>query len=565
MKRKSPLIDFGSLKFKLWLYFGLFAVVLMVVLWLLQVFFLSTYYQEAKIRETQKVAASIESQISNEVPQHQIREYISDIYKKNEMWISIRSEKGTAVYIPNVQYDNENLEEITLPDAEDLPDDLKEGEGASAEVKPSAFYPTIYLAEIQNLTQELLNSGQQNISKEVKEPSTDQKTLEYAAFLNATISVAVATEAAEENAESGEKSDEPVEEITEEDRMILFIFSPLYPMATTVQILTDQLIIVTIISLLVSIIMAFYMSRMVTKPLTSITESAEELAEGNLGIAFEGEHYSEVIRLADMLNYTSTELEKARNVQRDVIANVSHDLKTPLTMISSYAEMIADFSGEDPEKRTAHLQVIMSETQRLNTLITELLDISKLQSGEKHINLSEFSLKKLIQSIIASYSAYVEQEGYKLIFISNGPAMLCADETRIQQVLDNLITNALKYGGRNRTVEVKLLDEDSHIRCEVTDHGMGISKKDLKHIWERYYKSSTHYSRPDSTGLGLSIVKEILILHKAKFGVESIIKKGSTFWFEIPKEFPISPEKPAELPGPQEDDSEPGPENTIIE
>ena len=515
-----------------------------------------------KIRETQKVAMSIESQINADVSHSEIRAYISDIYRKNEMWIQVRTVGGTAIYIPNVKYDDENLEEVTL-NKEDLPADLKEGAGATAEAKPISFYPTIYKAEIDNLTTLLLESGQNSISKEVKEPTTDQKTLEYAAFLNASAPTAVVeNEAAELATGTTDGTTTGKNNSISNDRMILYIFSPLYPMQSTIQILTSQLIYVTVISLILSIIMAFYMSRMVTKPLTSITESAEELAEGNLGITFEGDHYTEVIRLADMLSHTSSELAKARNVQRDVIANVSHDLRTPLTMISSYAEMISDISGDDPEKRTAHLQVIMNETERLNTLITELLDISKLQSGEKHANITQFSLKELIQSTISSYSAFVEQGGYKLVFISNGPGEMRADETRIKQVLDNLISNALKYGGKIKTVEVKLLDEENYIRCEVTDHGMGISKRDRKHIWERYYKSSTHYSRTDSTGLGLAIVKEILVLHNAEFGVESEVKKGSTFWFEIKKEAAPALENPQELITENNDD---GPYQEILE
>jgi len=222
-------------------------------------------------------------------------------------------------------------------------------------------------------------------------------------------------------------------------------------------------------------------------------------------------------------------------MQRDIIANVSHDLKTPLTMIRSYAEMIGDLSGDNPEKRNEHLQVIMEETDRLSVMIAELLDISKLQSGQLSVKHADFSLSELIQSTIAAYSAFVEQDGYELMFTGKGEGVVHADEMRIKQVLDNLISNALKYSGKNKKVEIRMAEKEDYIRVEVTDHGVGISRRDLKHIWERYYQSSTHHSRNDSTGLGLSIVKEILVLHDAKFGVDSIVRKGSTFWFEIPK------------------------------
>jgi signal transduction histidine kinase len=221
-------------------------------------------------------------------------------------------------------------------------------------------------------------------------------------------------------------------------------------------------------------------------------------------------------------------------MQRDIIANVSHDLKTPLTMIRSYAEMISDLSGNDPKKRGEHLQVIMEETDRLSGMISELLDISKLQSGEIPVNRTVFSLKELIGSTINAYQAYVEQGGYILTFIPVGDGVVHADETRIKQALDNLISNALKYGGKNKSVEIRMEEKRDCVRVEVIDHGIGIPKRDLKNVWDRYYQSSAHHSRTDSTGLGLSIVKEILLLHGAKFGVESKVRQGSTFWFEIP-------------------------------
>jgi K+-sensing histidine kinase KdpD len=248
---------------------------------------------------------------------------------------------------------------------------------------------------------------------------------------------------------------------------------------------------------------------------------------------FEGANYSEIIELADTLTYTSMELAKTDSMQKDVIANVSHDLRTPLTMVISYAEMIRDISGGDPEKRTEHLQVIIDEAGRLNLLVTDLLEVSRMQFGELQIEKQEFSLKTAIENILQSYTGFVEQEGYKLIFISRGVGRVVADEARIKQVISNLISNAIKYCGLDRTVEVRMTDEDGYVRCEISDHGIGIPKKDLRHIWERYYKASTNYQRSASSGLGLSIVKEILLMHGANFGVESALRKGSTFWFEL--------------------------------
>jgi signal transduction histidine kinase len=536
-------IDTKSLKFKLWIYFLLFASLLMAILWLLQVLFLNNYYQSMKIRETSNVAVLIEN-LYKAGDRTEIRAQITNIYRRNDMYIEIKTESGLPIFIPNINIAGNASEE------EDKDKDAKtdEGTGANAGTNEGAggsraansgsgtdsgatsvlndttkedtatlphLPPSDYQAEIEKLTKELIEGKDASIGKRVTDPETGLITLEYAAYLSTN----------------------------DEDRNILFIFSPLYPMQSTIEIFSGQLTYITIISMIIAFLLSFYLSRKITQPLSAITESAAKLGEGEYGIVFEGGYYSEIIRLADTLSYTSLELAKTDNMQKDLIANVSHDLRTPLTMVISYAEMIRDLSGEDPRKRAEHLQVIIDEADRLNTLVSDLLEISRMQSGKQELKLSEFSLKEVIENLLQSYTAFVEQENYKLVFISHGDGIIQADEERMKQVIANLVSNAFKYSGRDKTVEVKMFDEGSYARCEVSDHGVGIAKRDLRHIWERYYKASNNYQRSDSTGLGLSIVKEILLLHGAAFGVESALRKGSTFWFEIKKPEPATGEE----------------------
>jgi signal transduction histidine kinase len=575
------LIDFSSLKIQLWFYFGLFAVILIGALWILQIFFLKYSYEDMKIMETRGIASQIENRVHENELSQETRDFINSICKENELYIQIETVSGTRRFIPNIDANTGAAQtDASGNQIEELP---------SFE-PPRSYYPTIYRKEIDNLRAELLAGGQSSCSKQTLDPNTERKTLEYAAFLETPASggpggipdvlpdpvpdppIVFSDEASQEqpdgegleydapgtlagpgggaslpgsyyeiNAAPGEIM--PIYAGGDSSRLILFIFSPLYPMGSTVGILSSQLAYVTIIALLLAMLIAFYLSRMITKPIIQITERAEELAKGNFGIDFPSSHYSEIKRLGKTLTYTSSALADTRTLQRDIIANVSHDLKTPLTMIRSYAEMIHDFSGDDPEKREAHLQVIINETERLNTLISELLDISRLQSGETQINLTDFSLKALIASTVASYAGFAGQNGYQFGFSGEGEGVIRADETRIAQVLNNLISNAMKYGGKAKTVEILMREDADYVRCEVTDYGIGISKRDLKHIWERYYRTSTHHSRTDSTGLGLSIVKEILVLHRARFGVTSVFRKGTTFWFEIRVGGPMSNEQ----------------------
>ena len=181
------------------------------------------------------------------------------------------------------------------------------------------------------------------------------------------------------------------------------MFSPLWPVSSTIQILTNQLVYVTFIALALACLISFYLSVRITRPIRKISNSAERLAGGEYGIVFKGGHYTEINNLADTLTRASIELEKSDMMQKDLIANVSHDLRTPLTMIKSYAEMIKDISGNNPEKREAHLNVIIEETDRLNTLVGDLLTISRMQSGKMTLNPGSFNITDAANSILNTY------------------------------------------------------------------------------------------------------------------------------------------------------------------
>ena len=317
----------------------------------------------------------------------------------------------------------------------------------------------------------------------------------------------------------------------------LFIIAPLSPVESTVDILTQQLIIVTILSLLLAFCLSFFLSRRLSRPLIQITRSASKLAKGEYGITFEGGHYTEIIELADTLTYTSKELARTDELKKDLLANVSHDLRTPLTMVKSYAEMIRDLSGDNPAKRNAHLKVIIDEADRLNLLVNDLLALSKMQSGVTSLTWDTFDLSEAVQNILNSYTIMIEQDGYHLDFICEGNTRVKGDEQRIKQVISNLLNNALRYSGESKNVSILAKELPEGILFQVTDFGVGIPKEELDQIWDRYYRASNHGQRTASggSGLGLAIVKEILDLHGAKFGVKSQVGVGSTFWFMLKK------------------------------
>jgi signal transduction histidine kinase len=466
-------IDRNGLKFKIWAYFILFAALLVTMLWFLQIFFLDTYYEEMKISETRKVARSIISKYGEDG----LVDYISALSNQNDMFIHIESSDGTIIFSP--------------------------GESLSRRIPSSA-----YLMEMSVIRNNLISNGTKTTSIMLTDPGRKNNTLAYGAYLDDT----------------------------EGQEVILYIFSPLFPVESTVDILSNQLKYVTFISLVLAFALSFLISNRVSRPIVNITNSASKLAEGNYNVTFEGGRYSEIARLADTLNYTSKELAKSSELHKDLIANVSHDLRTPLTMVKSYAEMVRDLSGDNPEKRNAHLQVIIDEADRLNLLVSDLLVLSKMQSGVESLHISKFCLKDTIISILNAYDILCEKEGYQINLNCDPGLIVTADEFRIQQVISNLVNNAVRYSSDNKNINIRVIEMEKRVRCEVADSGQGIPEEELEYIWDRYYKSSSNVSRNTSgTGLGLSIVKEILLLHKAEFGVDSKVGKGSTFWFELLK------------------------------
>ena len=214
--------------------------------------------------------------------------------------------------------------------------------------------------------------------------------------------------------------------------------------------------------------------------------------------------------------------------------NGSVPKEKPLTMIRSYAEMIRDLSGDNPEKRNAHLQVIIDEANRMSRLVGDMATITAMQTKKMVLHKEASDLSAMTASILASYEILQEQEGYDFKFNAPKECFVYADADKIKQVIANLTGNAVKYCGEDKVIEVSIRRIGKVFRLEVSDHGPGIKPEELPHVWDRYYKTSTNYVRETSgTGLGLSIVKEILTLHGANYGVESKVGKGSTFWFEL--------------------------------
>ena len=315
-----------------------------------------------------------------------------------------------------------------------------------------------------------------------------------------------------------------------------FINASMEPIDGTVTILQSQLLYVTLVVLILSFIIGYFISKKLSKPITQISNDAKLMAEGNYNIKFKTEEdIYEINELVDTLNYTKSELAKMDELKRDLMANVSHDLKTPLTMIKAYAEMVRDLTYKNKKKREENLNTIINETDRLNLLVNDILDLSSLQARGTNLHLEEFDLVKMANEIINKFSILTEKEDYKFKFIHPSRALVKADKKRIYQVIYNLINNAINYTGQDKTVTIIIKALNDTYLVEIKDSGKGIAPNEIKFIWDKYYHSDKKHKRNEyGTGLGLSIVKNILMTHKCKYGVNSS-KKGTTFYFEIKK------------------------------
>ena len=285
--------------------------------------------------------------------------------------------------------------------------------------------------------------------------------------------------------------------------------------------------------LLATALVGFTMARSISEPIIETNEAAKQLGASRYTRPPHSGGYREIAELNDTLVRAAEDLGKVEDLQRELIANISHDLRTPLTMIIGYAEAMRDIPEEvTPE----NMQIIIDEANRLNSMVNEVLDFSRLRTGSLELEEKPFNLTAQIREICGRVSKMSAVEGYTVLFEPAEERMVTGDSGRISQVLYNLLGNALTYTGEDKTVRVTQQDTGSRVRVEITDSGEGIPQDELPYIFDRYYRSRENHRRAViGSGLGLNICRSILEKHGARYGVRSEEGQGTTFWFELPK------------------------------
>lgn len=314
-----------------------------------------------------------------------------------------------------------------------------------------------------------------------------------------------------------------------------FISASLEPLDEGARIIKSQLIYVSIGVFVLSLLIGYVLSKKLSRPIVKVNKTALKMAEGNYDITFKTEEdIDEINQLVQTLNHAKDELSKTEELRRDLLANVGHDLKTPLTMIKAYAEMVRDLTYNKKQKRIQNCNVIIEEADRMTGLVNDIVDLSQLQSRVLEMHMERFNITELVYTILKRYDILKEKEELKFVFDEKNDYYVYADKKKLEQVIYNLLNNAINYTGEDNTVTIRLIPKEDVIRVEISDTGKGIKEEDLPHIWDRYYKNSKKHKRNAvGTGIGLSIVKNILINHHFEYGVISKKGEGSTFYFEV--------------------------------
>lgn len=503
----------GRLRWKLFAVILVPAIILLVILWIIQTVFLGVFYGNIKSNELKKATENVIEHLESD----DIKDRILTI--SNDMDINIRvveTEEFKILYTTGevfnsvmhgwqtfsmfnlynevvenggelVRYYSENEEE-KLPHPEDVP-------------KPSEFLPgdPMNLEELDRFRERY---------KPIPRPNFFDNVGKHNDILYAKT-------------------------VTLSDGMEIMVVADtrISPLDSTVKTLRHQLVICSAVTVILSLIVSYFISRHISKPIERINKSAKILASGDYDVEFDGKGYREIEELNDTLNYTSTELKKVEGLRRELVSNVTHDMRTPLTMIIGYAEAMRDLPGENTPENT---QVIIDEAKRLTEFINDVLDLSKLEEGMGNFAPCRTEITAILKTACERYKKLVSEVEFKLNVDTEKDVFIMCDKAKLEQALNNLIDNAVNYANAPKRVVVNCIIKGTKVRVEISDNGDGINPSELQYIWDRYYKTEkSHKRNVVGSGIGLSIVKKILLLHRARFGVETKQNQGSTFWFEL--------------------------------
>lgn len=324
--------------------------------------------------------------------------------------------------------------------------------------------------------------------------------------------------------------------IDNEVKKVVFMHSPVYEINEALKEVYKLIFISVAISLLIAILLTYYASQRISKPLAEINSITKKIASGEFKKRLNVKGNDEIGQLSESFNYMANELEKLEKMRKGFIANVSHELRSPLTLIKGYIKGLMDESLSD-DKRENYTKIIHEETERLTELINDLLDLSKMESGNYPLNIVTFDINELLRRNIIKFGNKLEEKNIEVeVNFNRDPLQVIGEKESISQVVSNIIDNAVKFMGNNNDdkliISTDVKENKAYISIE--DTGIGIAKHETEKIWKRFYKGDKSRSRQiKGTGLGLSIVKEIIKNHNENIWLESEVGRGTKFTFTL--------------------------------
>ena len=318
-----------------------------------------------------------------------------------------------------------------------------------------------------------------------------------------------------------------------DENVLIMLSTSIVPLQSTIDTMYDQFNIIIIVVVIATILLALCLSSLIVKPIKKIEMEATNLPSGKYDHKLIKTDAREIENLNNTLTRANEEIIKADVARKELIGNVSHDLRTPLTMIVGYGEMIRDF----PEENNAeNINVIINEAKRLSTLVDDLLDLSKVESGKIEFHNKDIKISDLLGSVYDQFEPYCKANNIELVLsVEDSDVVVNVDDNRLKQVLHNFMSNALNYNDAKDT-KIIIGEEkvDGAYRIYVYDNGSGVKEEDKDKIWNRYYKVDKEHKRSHiGSGIGLSLCKDILDKMGYKYGVDSVYKEYSKFYFDI--------------------------------
>ena len=489
-----------SFGMKLWLCFILFTAFIFVALWLLQTIFLQQFYNTMVIKKLKHTASELDQKSGSD----NLTNLIDDYAARDSLLIFLTDQQGNVIYSAdehNSVY-KQNPNKDTESSSQDNP------------YHSSGTLMNWQIGAYRNLPQDyddFLLQLSANKNGEIGYTTEDASAYIYGIRLT------------------------KYQQSSSKEEVVLYISTPLGAVGATAEIIRIQLAWVSLASLVMGFIISYFISRQFALPVSAISAQAKSMRKGKFDYEYKTGFCLELEELSDTLRETAAALKQSENTRRELLANISHDLRTPLTMIKGYAEILQEISWDDDSQRKEDLTVIIRETDRLTELVNDIMEFSSIQTSDCPVELKPIDLSAAAQSVVDQFTPLYQRNTCMMVFSLEPGQWVNGNEKQLKRVFYNLIDNAVCHTSNSMKIKVTLKCINDIVRVEIRDYGSGIPEDELPYIWDRYFTSKQRKNIGSSSGLGLAITKKILLLHKASFGVESKTGQGCLFWFELNK------------------------------